>query len=50
MKLFILLTVVLEQIQYWLVPVKSGYQLKTRAGYKTGTGNTALIYSVLTMH
>ena len=42
--------VVMEPVLFWLVWVESGYCLKIQAGYETGTGNTTLTRSVLTMH
>ena len=45
-----LLVLVLERVQFWPVRVESGYQLKIRAGYETGTGNIALTRSVFTMY
>ena len=40
------LVVVLERVQFWPVRIESGYQLKIRDGYETGTGNTTLIHSM----
>ena len=45
-----MLAVVMEPVLFWLVWVESGYCLKIQARYETGTGNTTLTRSVLTMH